>query len=66
MKVCRNLIYLDSCVFFFSQIPSSGVHQAYICRRHLLPGADRTKRSDGFWRGKHQGAVAIRAGIHGE
>lgn len=48
------------------QVPSSGVHQAHLCRGHLLPGADRAPGGDGFRRGEHQGAVEVCAGAHGE
>ncbi|XP_028990330.1 4-hydroxyphenylpyruvate dioxygenase-like protein isoform X2 [Betta splendens] len=35
-------------------------------RGHVLPGADREERGHGLWRGEHQGAVEVGAGVHGE
>lgn len=57
-----SLLLLSPCL----QIPSPGVHQAHLHRGHLLPRADRAKGGDGFWRGKHQSAVEVGAGLHGE
>lgn len=48
------------------QIPPPGVHQAHLCRGHLLPRADRAKRGDRLRRGEHQGPVEVCAGVHGE